>query len=121
LQEEACQNIEYGLEFDLHGEDLKDIEISGLEGTIFDDVISLYAGLSKDQITNLVSVITGKFERCCKSYSSSMTSWLVDRFDSVNGKSYPPISCVLFFLYRHFWKEHAIYCSMKTSLPFCVL
>lgn len=96
--EDACQSIESELEFDLHGENSKDIGISGLEGTIFDGVISLYAGFSKDQITNLVSIITGKFERCCKSYSSSMTSWLVVRFDSVNGESYPFVSCGSFFL-----------------------
>lgn len=104
--EEVCQNIEYDFEFDLHGEDPKDFGISGLEGTIFDDVINLYAGFSKEQITNLLSVITEKFEKCCKSYSSSMTSWLVDRFDSVNGESYSSISCVLCF-----WKENAIYWS----------
>ncbi|KAG0581663.1 hypothetical protein KC19_4G269900 [Ceratodon purpureus] len=85
--EEVCQNIEHDLEFDLHGVDSEDVGISGLEGTIFDDVINLYAGFCKEQITNLLSVITGKFERYCKSYSSSMASWFVERFDSVNGVS----------------------------------
>ena len=89
--EEVCQNIEHDLEFDLHGVDSEDVGISGLEGTIFDDVINLYAGFCKEQITNLLSVITGKFERYCKSYSSSMASWFVERFDSVNGESYPSI------------------------------
>ena len=91
--EEVCQNIEYDHEFDPHGENSKDVGISGLEGTVFDDVISLFAGFTKDQITNLVSVITGKFERSCKNYSSSMTSWLIDRFDSGSGLS------SIYFLY----------------------
>lgn len=96
--EDICQNIEYGDEFDLDGEDANDIGISGLEGTIFDDVISLYAGFREDRITNLVSVFTGKFGRYCKSYGDNMVYWLADRSDSVDGEFYSSFSCV-FLLY----------------------
>lgn len=114
--EDICQNIEYGVEFDLDGEDSKDIGISGLEGTIFDDVIALYAGFREDRITNLVSVFTGKFERCCKSYGDSMAFWLTDRPDSVDGEYYSSFSCV-FLLYRFlgricyplFWEDFVIF------------
>jgi len=85
--EDICQNIEYGVEFDLDGQDSKDIGISGLEGTIFDDVISLYAGFREDRITNLVSVFTGKFERSCKSYGDSMAFWLANSSDSAEGEA----------------------------------
>lgn len=91
--EDICQNIE----FDVDAEDSKDVEFSGLEGTIFDEVISLYAGFREDRITYLVSVFTGKFERGCKSYGDSMGIWLARGSDTGDGESpsFPVPSCYM--------------------------
>lgn len=117
--EDICQNIEYDVEFDLDGEDSKDIGISGLEGTIFDDVISLYAGFREDRIINLVSVFTGKFERLSKSYGDSMAFWLADGSGSIEGKSFSISSCLLSI--SLFYGMHLLsIVSRKTSLHFVI-
>lgn len=85
---DLCEQTKDAPDSNMGDETIEKLGASILEGTIFDVEISHFADFRKTWISNLVYVISERFERNCISYSSKTKCWVNDDFDTVDGESY---------------------------------
>jgi hypothetical protein len=86
---DLCNQIKDAPDSSMGDETIEKLGVSILEGTIFDGEISCFADFRKTWISNLVYVISERFERNCISYSSKAKCWVNDDFDTVDGEYCP--------------------------------